>query len=534
MMNGISQFFFGKYENRDIRDLQKARAIIILSFPIAVFLVIDLILFVFILDKSIISIIVLGMIVAVAVLIVTIWITRLGYNNISAHILLLSMWAILASIVFTFDGRTEFTSVNVASLTDTLVFMFPLIILSALITNRICVVLYSLLGGIMLVSFSILARSMGILDQYTFTDYLVDNGVGLAIVCITSYTILNNGIKSHRAIKESMSEILSMNRRIEKILDHTNTMAEKLSGTTVMMSRAASQFSDGTHTQAASLEEITSSIEEVSASGEGVYSMAREQAELTEKTKEDMERLNKIVNAISEKFKDSLEIRNSLNSMVEKSKIEIQEVLAVVSTAIAKYGDAQNTVNIIEDISDKINLLSLNAAIEAARAGEYGRGFAVVADEVGKLAESTSSNLKMINAMFDVSNLEINRVYNRLEQYINTLNDMIQKISEFGTRIDMVMELAGEDLNLNKTVRESLGIAITGINNVINAVGEQKYALEDIARGIAIINSATQDVAAGSVNLTSTSDELADAAKGLMHLSNVDPSQPEKIRSMIA
>lgn len=48
--------------------------------------------------------------------------------------------------------------------------------------------------------------------------------------------------------------------------------------------------------------------------------------------------------------------------------------------------------------ASQTNLLALNAAIEATRAGEHGRGFAVVADKVRKLAEESSSTVKMSSA----------------------------------------------------------------------------------------------------------------------------------------
>ncbi|EOH3772816.1 TPA: hypothetical protein SG991_001712, partial [Campylobacter jejuni] len=78
---------------------------------------------------------------------------------------------------------------------------------------------------------------------------------------------------------------------------------------------------------------------------------------------------------------------------LEEITSSMQNVSVKTSDVIAQSEEIKNVTGIIGDIADQINLLALNAAIEAARAGEHGRGFAVVADEVRKLAERTQKSL---------------------------------------------------------------------------------------------------------------------------------------------
>ena len=59
------------------------------------------------------------------------------------------------------------------------------------------------------------------------------------------------------------------------------------------------------------------------------------------------------------------------------------------------------TYELIESISNQVNMLALNASIEAYRAGKYGRGFAVVADNIIRLADDTKLSANRVKDIID-------------------------------------------------------------------------------------------------------------------------------------
>lgn len=81
---------------------------------------------------------------------------------------------------------------------------------------------------------------------------------------------------------------------------------------------------------------------------------------------------------------------------IEKSNDESFDSINRLSRHSARVGEF---LNVIQEVVEQTNLLSLNASIIAAQAGNRGKAFAVVAEEVRSLAHRTSASTKEIEEL---------------------------------------------------------------------------------------------------------------------------------------
>lgn len=272
--------------------------------------------------------------------------------------------------------------------------------------------------------------------------------------------------------------------------------------------------------QAASLEEITTSLEELASNSNSISEIARslyEELAITVDSVNDLKLVNDKVQESSRKMSHSL---NEVTENSESTTGQIRLTEERFNTVKTKSGEMANFVQVINDIADKVNLLSLNAAIEAARAGDYGKGFAVVADEISKLAEATTLNAREIENIIRENLKLIEESGNLINMSVGTmtrLNDAISviqgEISEVGNLINDIGVTIKTIKNLNVKIHESG-------RTIENSTHEQKIATDESTKTAFDIAQKSQDIVSISLNLSKSTQAINEITMELDRIVN--------------
>ncbi len=322
-------------------------------------------------------------------------------------------------------------------------------------------------------------------------------------------------IERHDEVGEVAENFNKFSGSLREIMSIIMKASDQVKASSLEMTNSSTSLANVAQEQASSIEETSAAMEEIKGNIDDVSNNAKTQASRAGNNRELMEFLSESIKKINLNAQSA----NTMAEDTHRHAIDGENVLGQTVTGMKEINDSSSKiteiVTIISDISDQINLLSLNASIEAARAGEHGKGFAVVAEEIAKLAEQTAGSTGEINKLIQESNNKVEMGSELVSKTADSLRLIITNVKQTAEFMD---EIAKASIELERTSTQAAENA-KNVNqmseNISHLMEEQSISSNEIIKAIDRINGVTQNVASGSEELAASAEELSSQSEVL-------------------
>ncbi|HOO71108.1 MAG TPA: methyl-accepting chemotaxis protein [Spirochaetota bacterium] len=409
-------------------------------------------------------------------------------------------------IIYTFEGKKKITAYKYFEPMDWYIvagsYYYDFIdtpMLALKISSAVLIILFSIILSLIL---------------YKLTDSLIlrpikkTEKLALSIAEGNLSTSLDYDETREDEIGLMMKSMSEMNNTIRSMLAELSNHNEKLGTSATLMDDVSTKISTMSQTQAASMEETSAALEQTLASMEQIASKAEDQYQRVDKNAGRMANMANEAQKTLDEALNVTEIMNKTMGDAREGEIDLNRMVEEMQNIKNSTSKIAEIIKIISDISEQVNLLSLNAAIEAARAGEHGKGFAVVADEISKLAEETAVSAKNITNLVKAGNQQVDSgtmIVNRTAQTFHHIIELIERVSQSMGNFSETLKL------LASTSSEARG-RTDGIKQISSDVSlstqEQMMTNREISKTLEKVNESSQELVSYSDSIRKASREI--------------------------
>ncbi|TDX53214.1 methyl-accepting chemotaxis protein [Orenia marismortui] len=331
--------------------------------------------------------------------------------------------------------------------------------------------------------------------------------LGILLAIFVSSLVSGRIIENINNLKDKMKKLSEGNLeiRIEKQSeDEFGDLADSFNNTIINLSKLIKELIEVIDFLSSNSEELASSAEESNATIQDVVETINSMSSRLEGLYNNFATVSSAseeVGAISDEGRETI---NEVIVETDVIKEKVESSNKKIDLLHKKLEEIENVVELMKEITEQTNLLSLNASIEAARAGESGRGFDVVANEIRNLSDDASQSTAKISKLIEDIKLTS-------DQAIESSKDVNQAVNKGKEIIDQAGELF-----------EQINQAITDTNNDFQNVNISMKKLNDENSEIKVI---TKDIIQAIDEITESAEELSEVAnkvKNLVHEFEVD------------
>ena len=214
-------------------------------------------------------------------------------------------------------------------------------------------------------------------------------------------------------------ELAHIGKAFEKMLMVLSALVSDVRSASAMVTHVGGQLVDDaqslsgrTQSQAASLQQATANVGEVSSAVSRNSDSASGVSALTQK----------------------------LHGEAEQAGVLMADTMASMHPLRATSARMSEIIGTIDGIAFQTNLLALNAAVEAARAGEQGRGFAVVAAEVRNLARRSQQASAEVRQLISESSARVNATAGDIDKVNHIMERLVTGIRDVAANVGTIAD----------------------------------------------------------------------------------------------
>lgn len=305
--------------------------------------------------------------------------------------------------------------------------------------------------------------------------------------------------KMRRTLKELIANMKNTSSKLTNTSNHLNEQIGNLRETREKVIQSVEVVQEGSINQVAQVEHTVDSFHSFGKEIRSINDIAihatknsGEAQQIAEKGIDDLHHFKKKMDDIDSHADHTLTEVHTLKDMTHK---------------------IGQMVSIISEITDKTNMLALNASIEAARAGEHGKGFSVVAEEVRKLSSETSEATKTIEEIAIQMENRVNATVQNVEWNQSEVKQGVISINELMGSFIRIEEMTKNTANEMEHVLSSLQLAEQQLDEV------EKY-MEVTKEAATLSNIQAEEMSAITEEQAAMYDEMVHQIKELHAMAN--------------